>query len=317
MNEDLIPAVQDWDLHLPVRFRAELPTAEPEPELRPMVATQGGDVLAGTYERSPSSGGIVLPLTSRPERWIPGAFRYWSQRYGRFPIVGGWRSSPTWMTAEQEREAEDLKAAEDELDSQTRMLRERIDLVTTRLEEAGTRASLGPLRLLEDKGDSLKDAVADALRTIGFDVVDRDDDGEPADGGGKAEDLGASDPEVPDWDPVIEVKGYDGGAKGSDIRKLQRHVRRAERAGRTPDAAWWVINHNRNKDPDERGLVLRGEDAMVDDEASGEPPLLIVDTRDLFVAAKAVEVGKLDPRDVRASLRRSTGRWDGMGLRES
>ncbi len=113
-------------------------------------------------------------------------------------------------------------------------------------------------------------------------------------------------------DPIIEVKGYDAGAKASDLALMLRHLSRADRAGRSPSAIWWIANHWRKRSPDDRGVILAGEDAMIAAHAGEGVPLVVVDTRDLFRAVRAVEDGRMTPPEVRASLRAARGRWEGI-----
>lgn len=118
------------------------------------------------------------------------------------------------------------------------------------------------------------------------------------------------DPDEAAFDPIVEVKGYDKGAKAGDALKMARHMARAQASGRSPSAIWWVINHSRTQAPAERGLVLAGEEALIADEADEAAPLVLIDTTTLFRVIRAVEDGTLTPDQVRASLRAAKGRWD-------
>ncbi len=153
--------------------------------------------------------------------------------------------------------------------------------------------------------------MAAALARLGYAVTDRDLE-TPPDGAGKIEDLGATDPDDTTIDPVIEVKGYDRGARAGDLGQMLRHLMRATSAGRAPSAIWWVANHSRSMPPDARPLVLANENALVQGHAEEDVPLVIIDTRHLFRAVQAVEVGTVTPAQVRASLRAARGRWEGV-----
>jgi len=170
---------------------------------------------------------------------------------------------------------------------------------------------MGPRRLLTEKGDPLKEAVAVALGQLGYVVTDRDLEA-PPDPGGKIEDLGVDDPDDGTVDPIVEVKGYDSGAKANDLASMGRHLVRAFEAGRSPTAIWWIANHWRMRSPDDRPALLDSEEPQIGKFAAENKPLVLVDTRDLFRAVRAVEDGLVEAAEVRASLRSARGRWTGM-----
>lgn len=298
-----------------VDWRSGEDPRDPAPEIRPFLVSTPPDpkVLAGWYPRSPRSEAWVLPNDlSRPWEWVAAAIQHWAVTYGQFPLVGGWWEQPRWQTGPETEAAARRAALRDELAKTTVRLEAEIGAATAALNGARAKATGGLRRLLTEKGDPLNAAAADALGQLGYKVVDRDEEEPPADKGGKVEDLGATDPDDPSVDPIIEVKGYDTGAKASDLALMLRHSTRAERAGRSPSAIWWVTNHWRKRSPDDRGTVLAGEDAMIAANAGEDVPLVVIDTRDLFRAVRAVEDGRVTPADVRASLRAARGRWEGV-----
>jgi hypothetical protein len=278
---------------------------------RPFLLTTGSDpkILAGCYLRSEQSEGWAVPSdVTRPWDWVAAAIRHWAITYGRFPLVGGWWEDPRWQTTGETAATIERKALKAKLASATAQLETEIAAATFAEEQAARDAAAGPRRLLTEKGDSLKEAVADALRRLGYAVTDRDQE-EPPDQGGRTEDLGLVDPDNPTADLMVEVKGYDSGAKAGDSGSVLRHVTRAVQGGRSPAAMWWVINHWRKRPPDERGPVLAGEDSMIAEHAGDNPPLVVIDTKDLFLAVRAVEEGHEEAQAVRASLRAESGRW--------
>ena len=285
------------------------------PEIQPFLLTTPPDqkVLAGWYLRSPGSEAWVLPSDlKRPWDWVAAAVRHWAVTYGRFPLVGGWWEDRRWQTVAESEAARMRAALEAELADVTARLQAEISSATSALHQARREAAEGRRRLLSEKGNVLKHAAADALGQLGYKVIDRDKQEAPADKGGKVEDLGIIDPDDLAVDPIVEVKGYDRGAKASDLALMLRHASRALRGGRTPTPIWWIANHWRKRSPDDRGLLLAGEDAMIALHADDEVPLVLIDTRDVFRAVRAVEEGRVAPSDVRASLRAARGRWEAI-----
>lgn len=284
-------------------------TPEGAPEMHPFMGSTPPTVLAGWYLRSEYSEGWVLPSDiRRPWDWVAAAIQHWALTYRQFPLVGGWWNQSAWQTkaeADSSQRTADLKAR---LIAITTQLEGEIATAQAQVEEAARDASGGRRRLLTHKGDPLKQAVAEALEALGYTVTDRDKE-EPLDPGGKVEDLGVADRDDSTTDPLTEVKGYDNGAKASDLADIGRHLTRAVRIGRSPTAIWWVINHWRKRPPDDRGPVLAGEEAMIARHASDQSPLVLIDTRDLFRVLRAVEEGQVSAETVRESLRAARGRW--------
>ncbi len=195
----------------------------------------------------------------RPWDWVAAAIRHWAVTYGRFPLVGGWWEDPRWQTLAETRAIATRTKLKQELADISARLHEEIAAATANLERAQQDAAGGRRRLLTDKGDSLKEATVDAFKQLGYGVTDHDEE-QPHDAAGNIEDLAAVDPDEPSLDPIVEVKGYDRGAKAGDVGKMVRHLVRARDRGRSPSAIWWVVNHWRIRPPADRGLVLAGEE---------------------------------------------------------
>ena len=335
INDDLVPTALSRDSH--IYFRANrlprqsgLPPesyyggggATPAPEARrqlpedafvlhPLLRTAGAnpEILAGWYKRGERSEGWVLPSDlRRPWDWVATAIRHWAVTYGRFPLVGGWWEDPQWQTLAETRAIATRTKLKQELADISARLHKKIAVATANVESTQQEAAGGRRRLLTDKGDPLKEATVDAFEQLGYAVTDRDEE-QPHDAAGKIEDLGAVDPDEPSFDPIVEVKGYDRGAKAGDFGKMLRHLVRARDSGRAPSAIWWVVNHWRIQPPAERGVVLAGEDALIAEHAAEDVPLVLIDTAELFRAVRAVEEGQATQAEVRASLRVARGRW--------
>jgi hypothetical protein len=145
-----------------------------------------------------------------------------------------------------------------------------------RLEQARIQARSGVGRLLTEKGTSLAEAVLLAFGHLGFQVEDLDRGAPAADGAGLAEDFKVIDPDVPTFDPLIEVKGYDRGTRATDLSQLDRQ-KKSRRTGRTPTAIWSVVNHWRHTLPDQREDVLASESALIDERSYQVTPLVVID----------------------------------------
>ncbi len=327
VNDDLVPVALARPSHIVLQTRLTGPLVppavaaiqdptppKPDLEIHAFLWTGGPDprLLAAWYRRSDQSEGWVLPSdVLRPWDWVAAAIQHWARTYGRFPLVGGWWADPKWQTVAEAQAVQAKVALKEELAATTARLEAEIVAATAALEGAQNDAAGGPRRLLTEKGEPLKQAVAAALTQLGYTVMDRDLVPAP-DGAGKIEDLGVADRDDSTVDPIIEVKGYDRGVRAGDIGQMTRHLVRARSAGRSPSAIWWVANHSRSAPPDARPLALANEDAMIRENADDEVPLVLIDTRDLFLAVQAVELGTATPARVRASLRAARGRWEGM-----
>jgi hypothetical protein len=275
----------------------------------PFLYTPDRRPLAGLYSRSPASEGWVLPdECPRLDRWIAAAFRRWAMQFDAIPLFGGWWEASDWQTVGEATAARNLEAAQAELRSETERLAGAVSTAQLALEATQRAAASGLRRLLEAKGQPLAEATMNALSVLGFEVADRDA-AEPDRPDGRTEDLLLQDPDDDDFDPVVEVKGYDSGAKAGDLAKVMRHLVRALSSGRKPTAVWWVVNQCRLVPPADRDLLFRSEEAMVSEHAAEQTPLVIIDTRELFHIVRRVQNGEIAPETVRSSLRRARGRW--------
>ncbi len=328
VNDDLVPTARSRSSHVWFSAnRSGIPTVlsagnsgSPEERAKlpvdaflphPFLRTGGRDprILAGWYRRSESSEGWVLPDdVRRPWDWIAAAIQHWAVMYERFPLVGGWWQDPRWQTLAETRAAAAVTQLKQELADVTARLQEEIAAAAADLEKAQWHSAATRRRLLTDKGQSLQEATVEAFEELGYRVTDRDQEQSP-DAGGKIEDLGVADPDEAAVDPIVEVKGYDAGARAGDVGKMVRHLMRARDSGRSPTAIWWVVNHWRSRPPADRGLVLAGEEVVIAEHAAEDVPLVLIDTTTLFRVIRAVDEGTLVPAHVRASLRGAKGRW--------
>ncbi|WP_439029258.1 hypothetical protein [Gordonia terrae] len=266
-----------------------------------------GLVFAADYRPDVGPNNVVyLPdsLASDPaavEAWIIWALTEWSKYdSARFPAPPDWRSEPAWMTDAERSASARVEEAEDALEAaiehhETELHSERETLASIREEADGTLR-----RLLTGTGDPLSDAVADALKTMGFDVTDTDEGRRE-----KRDDLRVRDG---DWVAVTEVKGYSKGGSTRDLLTLSRWVELyIKETGNEPDARWYICNQFRNTHPDQRRELLRGQDDDVD--VFAESNGLAIDTRNLFRLVRDVEARVIEQDAARELLRQSVGRF--------
>lgn len=309
IRSDLLPTVQRRTVHSFVR--SPLPPYGDEPFL---VAANGA-ILACRYRRGPevTTGEVWLIPQDVPDivPWIRLAFERWHLMFpDRFPLDIGWRSRAEWWTAEEAAVEADLASLEETRAAVTAELdRRRLELVAAR-EAAAKAADAGPRRLLTAQGQDLVAAVTSTLRTFGFQVDDeRDSDTTRSD---LLEDLYITDPADPDWDALVEVRGYAGGAKGNDLQRIGRFVERfIVKHGRPPAARWYVVSQSVGDDPSGRRPPLGGsEDIPIFADAGG----LVIETKELHMLLRMLETNSLSADEIRAALRKNTGIFDAAAL---
>jgi hypothetical protein len=177
--------------------------------------------------------------------------------------------------------------------------------------EASNRAESSEWRLLSADGDSLVNAVATELRKFGFEVAEGDV-AQRANEAALLEDLIVRYPARPEWECLVEVKGYKAGAKVNDVRQVagRPSIAYAAREGRAPDAVWHVVNAWRFRDPSSRPTAIPNEavDLAVLTEVNGA----LIDTRDLFTRGRAVDLGEISAESVAAEMMAAVTRWPSL-----
>lgn len=327
--QDLSPTLQDliksesipWlqeQLSIPfltLRQHSMMPPAKPTPRsltrdevksCRPMLSDADGNMVIGAFPRGDGGWCWALPhSTDHPELWLAEALTTWQEfAPERFPQIDPWRTRSAWMTA-PERAAHEVRdqhvAKRDDMLLDLKKQGLEID---ARILAAEKSAEQGPRRLLTSQGDTLVDAVMQALTGLGFLVEDIDDERD-SQGLAKVEDLNVTDPGH-SQKVLAEVKGYTGGAKASDLIAIGRHaVRFVKRTGDAPDRTWYVVNQFLDRDPDARQRPLAG--APEDIKAFSDTGGLIIDTRDLFTLTQDVAAGAMSDAQARDTLLEQTG----------
>ena len=90
-------------------------------------------------------------------------------------------------------------------------LRDERDQLKANLAAEGEKADAGIRQVLWADGDDLVAAATEVLSDLGFEV--RNMDAELSQGEPKREDLRLTLPDRPDWQALVEVKGYTSGTK--------------------------------------------------------------------------------------------------------
>lgn len=308
VRSDLIPLFTSMPEKPVVTFHSDRSPRQPAGDAwcRPFVEAGDGSVLAGAFQRRGGTRCWILPRkVADPAAWVALALvQFREVDPERVPALPGWWERPEWATPEQELArcaAHDLQVERElllaDLDSRILAAREQIRL-------ADDAAATGMSRLLTADGEDLARAVQTGLERFGFEVEDMDDRFLIGD---RREDLRVRDPDHPGWEAIVEVKGYGRGAAVNDLSRLTRWtVRYLQDEGRLPDARWHVVNAFRGLDPAARPVPLPNDDDLRD---FVEDAGVLIDTRDLFTAWRAVENGAIEPEQVRKALRSTHGRW--------
>ena len=205
-----------------------------------------------------------------------------------------------WYTPEEKDLANRISKIESEL---KRLANER-DQFQQHLTTEGESANRGIRRILWADGEDLVAASQDILADLGFAV--RNVDAELKQGEPKREDLRLTLQHVPDWEAIVEVKGYPRGTRTNDARQLREHRERYNREeGRRPDLTVWLSNPYRTMDPSSRPPPDPNVNANAD--IVGAVHVL---ASDLYRQWALVAAGSLDSETVVQSLQNADpGLW--------
>ena len=146
-------------------------------------------------------------------------------------------SPSDWYTPVEKAIEARTRAIEDEIQQ---LEDERVQLESD-LAGEGETADAGIRRAIWVEGDDLVDAVSEILQKLGFSVQDMDacrNEDEP-----RHEDLRLTHTGYPDWEAIVEVKGYVNGIRTNDARQIREHrdhyIREKKRP---PDLTLWLAN---------------------------------------------------------------------------
>jgi hypothetical protein len=271
----------------------------------PFVEDADGKVLGGRFSCAGVDNWFVPEYVKDPLKWVLLALEIWQDEDPeRFPVTQ-WKEQPAWQSGAEQSIAQELEVAHSQFEEQQRAHEQRVDALRQASAEAARSADLGVRRLLTEQGSALVEAVAVSLRTFGFEVLDADT--ETAKLGDLLEDLRVR---AGEWIGLVEVRGYGRGAQLNDLLRIGRFRGRYQEVhqGRPPSAVWYVVNQERQRDPNTRQKPLASNDSEV--RSFAEMDGLVIDTRDLFRLTVDVEGGSRTTEEVRLLLINARGRLD-------
>ena len=118
-------------------------------------------------------------------------------------------------------------------------------------------------------------------------------EGEP-----RREDLRLTLEACPEWEAIVEVKGYPSGTKTNDSHQIRDHRERyIKEEGRSPDLTLWVANPYRRMDPSSRPAP----DQNVSDVAAAVGAVHVLSSN-LYRQWALVKAGSIDAETVARSL---------------
>lgn len=192
---------------------------------------------------------LLLPMVSNVASWFQAFLTdVHNSDPERVPQAPPRLASPSdWYTPEERLLVGQMSTVEQQIKDLSRQL----DELKAQQHQEAEIANKGKRRILWADGDELKEVASEILAQFGFIV--RDMDSELAAGEPKREDLRLIRPGYSDWEAIVEVKGYTGGAKLNDSHQIRQHREDyiASRGG-PPQLTLWLANTFRTMDPSGR-----------------------------------------------------------------
>lgn len=205
-----------------------------------------------------------------------------------------------WYTPEESAVAQRISEIEDEME---RLRDERVQM-EGELVRARNVADATVRRAIWNHGEALVDAVSGLLKEIGFTVEEMDKGKRPNEP--KHEDLRLTLADRPEWEAIVEIKGYGKGVRTKDAQQVRTHRDHylAEKR-RAPDLTLWIVNPYRDNDPSTRSVP----DKNVEVAAVIVDAVCVV-TTDLYQQWRLVKQGKRSSIDVvQQLLEAESGLW--------
>ncbi|MEU6135856.1 hypothetical protein [Nocardioides sp. NPDC047086] len=303
----MVPVVKQRERHTPIARTFVSGFAPPSGlfQIRPFLFGPEDCILAGSYARSEEASVWVIPMDI-PDipAWLREALREWHTLYPtRFPVVPDWDNDPAWKSAAELEIIAHKEQLESEILSQVAKLREQQEALDAELNAERERAEAYERALLAKDGEVLERAVQRALGDLGFEVTNMD---EIWPEGKRREDLRAGIASDPEWVAIVEIKGYTKGAKETDLFKTGRWAESfILEKQRRPSARWFVTNHNRQRDPFDRGRPFANKPEVVTNYEADDG--LVIDTVTLFEALRIVQSDPSRRNELRDHLANSKG----------
>jgi len=305
VKQHLVPAALNREDHFGMEPRSSAGFDSGDVPIQPFLLGPDDLILAGSFERTGKARVWVLPA-DLPDLlpWIVAALRDWHEvDPDRYPALPDWHEADQWRSAEEVRLQGDLHQFEQNLKAEVdRLLAERQQHRES-LDEAKVRANEFERALLSQQGAALEDAVAKALRVLGFEVREMDLEAEP---GKFKEDYRITDPDSPGWIALGEAKGFTKGVSEVGMQSLSRWTGFfIKETGDFPTARWYIANHMLRQNPSMRAEPLHGREDVVEVFAADNG--LVIDTRALFALVRFGQEHAGHLGDLRAWLRDRTG----------
>ncbi|WDG30746.1 hypothetical protein N7925_21650 [Streptomyces sp. CA-278952] len=308
-RNDLLPMVQKFSPNEHWSFRSARGGIDTNrdryPAVTPFLTDADDKVLAGKISGETSEiwwlPNVGCSLTS----WVSAAFQSWSMLYpDRFPLTEEWKRREPWLSPEEREIRDRLQKVETDLSEAIAKLANEKARLSVELEEKAAEVDSTVRKLLTTQGDELVDQVEQSLRELGFLVTNADK--EISTPGDRREDLRVSDPDLPEWTAIAEVRGYARGAQLNDLLRLGRFTTRYLReTGREPSSTWYIVNQEMAKDPDIRQAPLASNKDEV--ETFAESGGLVIDTKGIFRTLMMKREGSLSASEARSHIRKSSG----------
>lgn len=276
-----------------------------------------GALIVDRHTKLPFASIFIREVTGLGVAWLPNeAFRIvpwvelicseWAKHDNiRFPNFGDWTKNSQWMLPEEEDLVQQIDNLINEKKNISNEYNQKIGRLQENLIEKSAQINKGSRLLITSQGDELVGEVSKALSKLGF-IVNKMDES-ISEGAQKLEDLRINDPNVKDWEAIVEVRGYSkSGGRTDDLSRLARFARRYEvENGKAPQKRIYIINGQIDLPPSQRQspLVSAPEDVKEFAEQEG----IIIWSLDLFQAIKTLK-GK-DLSLIRKSIMSAKGRW--------
>jgi len=241
--------------------------------------------------------------------WVELLCQQWAETdRERFPNFGNWLKMPEWMMPSEIALAEEFERLEARRLEINREIDTQLATINQQQVAATLSANLGRRRLITAQGAELVEEVASVFQEFGFGVQVLDDEIDPA--LAKREDLRLTVTEDPDWEAIVEVRGYArASGQTNDFQRLARFAT--------------LYLKEKSREPDKRILVVNGEievthpsrrhepfsAAAEDVEVFAEDNGVIIWSLDLFRQAK--QTGEVPAEMLRKSIMEARGRWQG------